>query len=160
MLWRYCYCSGETSGIYESKFLKLVVLLTTTILQALERACRGLEYDYLLKSTIGVVFLGTPLRGTKIASIAEWVALVRGFMNRETSDALLQSLREKTSSLDTLVHEFSKLAIKLAVAHNFQIRCFYETRRTRIVTAVLRRQLARFFPFPEVEVCFTISVVL
>ncbi|MCJ1424372.1 hypothetical protein MMC29_002260 [Sticta canariensis] len=122
------------------------------IAQALERAYRGPEYEYLLKSTIGVVFLGTPLRGTKTASIAEWVALIRGFLNKETSDTLLQSLRENESSLDTLVHEFSKLAIKLAIAHNFQIRCFYETRRTRIVTAVLRRQLAKFFPFLEVEI--------
>ena len=128
--------------------------------QALERADRGPGYEYLLKSTIGVIFLGTPLRGTKTASIAEWVALIRGFMNKETSDTLLQSLREKTSSLDTLVHEFSKLALRLAIAHNFQIRCFYETRRTQIVTAVLRRQLARFFPIPEVEVRFTIPVVL
>lgn len=130
------------------------------MLQALERAHRGPEYEYLLKSTIGVVFLGTPLRGTKTASIAEWVALIRGFMNKETSDTLLQSLKEKSSSLDALVHEFSKLAIKLAIAHNFQIRCFYETRRTRIETAVVTRQLAKFLPFPEVEVGSTIAVVL
>lgn len=141
-------------------FLRVASLLTTPMLQALERASRGgKKYAYLLKSTIGVVFLGTPLRGTPTASIAQLVALIRGFMGKETSDTVLQSLKNESSGLDTLVHDFSKLAIGLAKADSFQIRCFYETRASQIAN-VLSRQIARYFPIPEVKVYSTIKIVL
>lgn len=130
------------------------------MLQALERASRDeKKYAYLLKSTIGVIFLGTPLRGTPTASVAQWVALIRGFMGKETSGILLQSLKNESDKLDTLVHDFSKLAIKLAKAHNFQIRCFYETRASQIAN-VISNQIARFFPIPEVKVHLTFAIVL
>lgn len=134
-------------------FLRFLLLLITAMPQALERASRDqIKYEHLLRSTIGVVFLGTPLRGTATASIAEWVAVIRGFMGKETSRTLLQSLKDKASSLDTLVHDFSKMAI----VHNFQIRCFYETRSTQIAHALSRR-IAKLSPFSEVEVNLIIA---
>lgn len=123
------------------------------MLQTLERASRDQsKYAYLLSSTTGVVFLGTPLRGTATASIAEWIVILRRLMGKETSGSLLQSLKSEASSLDTLIHDFSKMAI----AHNFQIRCFYETRRTQIVNALSRR-IANLGLFPGVEVCLLLS---
>ena len=107
----------------------------------------------VLKSTIGVVFLGTPLRGTATASIAEWVALIRSLMGKETSTTLLKSLRDKAGSLDVLIHDFAMIAIK----HELQIRCFYETRTTQIVNALSRR-IASIFPSWEVRV-YSIMVV-
>lgn len=124
--------------------------------QALERASRDQKkYAYLLKSTAGVVFLGTPLRGTATARIAEWVAIIRGFLGKETSRSLLQSLIDKANSLDTLVHDFSEMAI----VHEFQIRCFYETRTTQLVNALSKR-IGKLSPFSEVEVRFVIVSVL
>lgn len=138
-------------GIYRSKVLAGCFLLTIAM-QALERASRDeTKYAYLLKSTIGVIFLGTPLRGTPTASVAQWVALIRGFMGKETSDILLQSLKNESGNLDTLVHDFSKLAIKLGKEHAFQLRCFYETRASQIANAI-SRNISRVFPIPEVKV--------
>lgn len=105
-----------------------------------------MKYADLLRSTAGVIFLGTPLRGTATASIADGVALIRGFMGKETSRSLLQILKDESSSLDTLIHDFSKMA----VVHQIQIRCFYETRTTRIVNALSRR-IAKLSPFSEVQ---------
>lgn len=146
MLWRCRYCPGENSGI----FLRFISYLTIAMLQALERASRDqIKYAYLLRSTTGVVFLGTPLRGTTIAGIADWVAMIRRLMGKETSRSLLQSLKNEAASLDTLIHDFSKMAIE----HKFQIRCFYETRRTQTMNG-FSRQIAKLSPFPEVEVNF------
>ena len=105
------------------------------MLQALESASRDqMKYEYLLRSTTGMAFLGTPLQGTATASIADWVALIRGFIGKETSRALLQSLKENASSLNTLIQDFSNMAI----AHNLQITCFNETRTMQVVNAVWR----------------------
>lgn len=67
-------------------------------------------------------------------------------MGKETSRSLLQILKDESSSLDTLIHDFSKMA----VVHQIQIRCFYETRTTRIVNALSRR-IAKLSPFSEVQ---------
>lgn len=75
-------------------------------------------------------------------------------MGKETSRSLLQILKDESSSLDTLIHDFSKMA----VVHQIQIRCFYETRTTRIVNALSRR-IAKLSPFSEVQVHLTIVFV-
>lgn len=108
-----------------------------------------MKYSDLLRSTAGVVFLGTPLRGTETASIAGWVAWIRGFMGKETSTTLLQDLQKNESSLDKLIYDFTKIAI----SHEFQIRCFYETRSTQIANAALSRRITKFFPNLKVQVC-------
>lgn len=101
------------------------------MLQALERASRDqVKYAYLLKSTAGMVFLGSPLRGTATVSVAEWIAFIRGFMGKETSMRLLQSLKDNANSLDTLIHNFSKVAIW----HNFKYDVSMKLERHRLST--------------------------
>lgn len=113
------------------------------IAQALERAFRDrARYDSLLNSTAGVVFLGTPLRGTATASIAQWLVLIRGFMGKETSATLLEGLEEKDRSLNNVIHDFAEKAIQ----NQLQIRCFYETRETHIANAVASRWIAKVLP--------------
>lgn len=72
-------------------------------------------------------------------------------MNKETSTTLLQDLKDKSSSLDTLIYDFANTAI----SRKLQIRCFYETRSTQIANAVSRR-IAKFFPL-KVQVYITIA---
>lgn len=62
-------------------------------------------------------------------------------MNKEISDTLLKGLEENSSSLDNVVHDFTKM-VNL---QKLQIKCFYETRETQIGNAV-SKWLKNFFP--------------
>ena len=71
-------------------------------------------------------------------------------MHRETSETLLQDLRENANSLDNMVYNFAMMTIE----NNLQIRCFYETRKTQVANFA-SRTIAKAFGIPKVEVKFT-----
>ena len=73
-----------------------------------------------------------------MASIAQWLVLIRAFMGKETSTSLLKSLEEKDIVLNNMVHDFAEIAIRQKI----QIRCFYETRETQIAKFALSGWLA------------------
>ena len=91
-----------------------------------------------MNSTAGVIFLGTPLRGTSVANVAQWIAYLHGLWGKEISSTLLKGLEEKESYLDNVIQGFAGVAI----TQQIQIRCFYETRQTQVANAVLNRRLA------------------
>ena len=93
-----------------------------------------------------MVFLGTPLRGTPAAGITQWLVLIRRYMGRETSNSLIDGLKEKDNDLNNMVHKFAEIAIN----HQVQIRCFYETLQTQTAKAVMPSMLAK--PFPTLTV--------
>lgn len=66
-------------------------------------------------------------------------------MQRETSQTLLEGLRENANSLDNMVHEFAMMTIE----NKLQIRCFYETRKTQVANFV-SRTIAKFFGITKV----------
>ncbi|KAM0804501.1 hypothetical protein BDR22DRAFT_878961 [Usnea florida] len=120
------------------------------IAQALVRAFRNrARYKRLIDSTVGVVFLGTPFRGTGSTGIAQWLVLIRRFMGKETSESLLEGLREKDNSLNNTIHEFAEMMIQKR--DRIQICCFYETRQTQIAKAVVSRVLAKTLPSVKVH---------
>lgn len=87
-----------------------------------------------------------------MASIAGWVAWIRGFMGKETSTTFLHDLQKNESSLDKLIYDFTTMA----TSHDFQIRCFYETRSTQIANAALSRRITKFFSNLQVKVYFSL----
>ena len=95
------------------------------------------------------MFLGTPLRGTKTASIARWLVWLRKWSGKETSDTLIKELEEKEKSLATIVQDFARAAI----LYNFQIWCFYETQKTQVAKAVLKNEWITGY-IPQIEVRF------
>ena len=105
-----------------------------------------MKYADILKSTVGVIFLGSPLRGTSVASIAQWIGIIHGLMGKETSRTLLKSLEDKAIALDTVIQDFAEIAIR----HELQIRCFYETRETQPLNAITNRWIASLFPKSKV----------
>jgi hypothetical protein len=66
-------------------------------------------------------------------------------MGKESSSTLIKDLEENSSSLENLVEDFGKMTIR----DGLQIRCFYETRTTQILNAVLPRQISSLMPFTE-----------
>ena len=99
------------------------------------------RYASFLNSVVGIIFLGTPLRGTPVASMAQWIGLIHGFVGKETSDTLLKELEDRNDMLGHVIQEFAKIA-RLC---KLEIRCFYETRRTHVLNAIAKRWIARLF---------------
>ena len=87
---------------------------------------RGETYQYLATSTVGIVFLGTPHRGTKASKWGEWVAYAGKTLGLNMSDAILKDLREDSETLNDLLYEFTLWLFRMSVS----TVCFFETHKT------------------------------
>ena len=94
-----------------------------------------------MQSTIGVIFLATPLRGTGAKDAAEWRSFISRILGQQPSTTLIKDLAETASTLQGLVEDFGKMTIRIGL----KIRCFYETRPTQILNAVLNKNIAKTF---------------
>ena len=86
----------------------------------------GDTFQYLATSTVGVVFLGTPHRGTKASKWGEWIAYTGKKLGYGTSDAILKDLREDSETLNYLLYNFTLWLFRMSVP----TVCFFETHRT------------------------------
>ena len=112
------------------------------LLQALYKASQlGHIYGSFLKIIAGLVFLRTPLKGTSVASLAQWVASLHGIWGKETSTTILQSPQSSESSLDAAIQVFAKQTM----SRQIRVHCFYETRGTNVANAVFPRALGKVF---------------
>jgi hypothetical protein len=104
-------------------------------------ASRGTERKRaVFDQTAGVIFLGTPLRGTTAATFAGWKNYVFGILgdNYESSCTLLDDLKANSSRLENMMAEFGKLTVQSPMQAGMEIRCFYETRKTMLSNAISR----------------------
>lgn len=99
----------------------------------------------IFDQTAGVIFLGTPLRGTRVATLAGWKNFVFGILgsNQGSSSTILSQLEANSSTLDTLVAEFGKLTKATPTQAGIEIHCFYETLPTQVCNAVSRNSLIK-----------------
>ncbi len=91
----------------------------------------------------GSLFLGTPLRGTRAVKAARWRIMLAGIMALEVSDTLIKDLYQSSGVLRNLIRRSGAMAIKSELQLN--ITCFYETRKTEILNAVLSRSVTQIF---------------
>lgn len=109
-------------------------MASTDIWKALHRASESHnEYHYILKSTVGVMFLGTPFQGSSkgFLTAVHLRLAVAVAMGGETADGLLNYLNNNENErrqLDDVVQQFCEMVA--SKSFNFPIRCFYETHRT------------------------------
>ncbi len=108
----------------------------------LHAASTNSEYLQIISHTVGVVFLSTPLRGIQANWTAKWRLYVADFMGEQVSDTLIKDLDVKTGSLKTLVQRFSETANEKWL--QLPIHCFYETKTTEVLRAVVSRGSASF----------------
>ena len=73
-------------------------------------------------------------------------------MGKETSSTLVEDLEENSSSLEKLVEDFGEMTIR----DGLKVRCFYETRTSQVLNAVLHRGVTKFMKFTERVVSFQI----
>lgn len=85
--------------------------------------------DPLLEMVSGIVFLGTPFRGSHGIAQARQIALAARAIGKDSSDALLDAVVPGSEELLDLTDSFSRMASDLKV----NITCFYEEHRTNIL---------------------------
>jgi len=86
----------------------------------------GNTFQYLATSTVGIVFLGTPHRGTKASKWGEWIAYTGKKFGLEMSDAILKDLREDSEILNDLLYYFTLWLFRMSVP----TVCFFEMHKT------------------------------
>jgi protein SERAC1 len=79
-------------------------------------------FSDILKSTAGIVFLGTPHRGSPAAGIAETARKAASVLLMDTNSLVLDSLSLKNSDLERCQDLFSSLWHK----HHFVVKTFQE----------------------------------
>ena len=118
-------------------------------------------YRKLLLATSGVVFLGSPLQGTRAAKAAEWHVMIAGILNRHPSQTLLQDLDGSTRALRETTHLF----VKMITTPPLEIitTCFWETQESQVLKAVLPTYLPtpvlRMFNGTKMIVRLFVSIV-
>ncbi|KAI0887873.1 uncharacterized protein GGS22DRAFT_90148 [Annulohypoxylon maeteangense] len=105
-----------------------------------EAICRaaqeGSRYRQILLSTVGIVFLATPLSGTDAAGPASWLVMVKGIMGKDASRQLIKDLEGRHDFVRERVQKFAEIANFDSI--RLPVQCFFETRKTKIAN--------RFFP--------------
>lgn len=98
--------------------------ISTYISQALLYADRSEKYKSLVTETVGLVFLGTPFRGTKFSLIAESIAW---FASRLGShNGIIKELYFDNPALLDKLHGFCQVCNKLSMP----VTCFFELYET------------------------------
>lgn len=98
-------------------------------------AQEGSNYRQILLSTVGVVFLATPFRGSDAARQAQWQVVVGGIMGGQTSERLIDALNKNDRELQKLTQSFAELARSSSV--QLPLYCFYETKKTEMLRRLL-----------------------
>ena len=88
----------------------------------------GGDYGGIVSSISGIVFLGTPFRGSPASTWGTIITRCTSALGLGSHTVLLKTLENHSERLDLLLSDF------LVVAKQFDIRlvCFYETKPTRL----------------------------
>ncbi|RDW67573.1 hypothetical protein BP6252_08969 [Coleophoma cylindrospora] len=81
---------------------------------------------HLSFSTAGIIFLGTPHRGTKASKWGELIATSGKMLGYNTEDSILEDLREDSTALADVLHQFSLWLFRFSVP----TVCFFEQYET------------------------------
>lgn len=93
-------------------------------------------------ATVGIVFLGTPFKGSRAQRLAQWLVAYEGFMGERASVTLIRDLDKSTGVLDDLVDQFTREINQRD--YHLPLHCFYETKPTNLLNKVLPKRLAKF----------------
>lgn len=99
------------------------------------------RFDAISRSTIGVIFLGTPFRGTspelhEVTLVRIAAASDAGVSTTHELAKFLQNNDNDRGELDELVQKFFK--IKDHKMYRFPVICFYETLQTNLSSIIKR----------------------
>ena len=103
--------------------------------KALVLAAQEQKYRSLLLRTHSIFFLGTPHRGTKLASFGSMLSNCAAALGMGSSNELLKNLRESADDVQNTVGDFAIQARE----YNIDLVCFYELYPTKLMLNRLLR---------------------
>jgi|SRR5271170_3537378 len=83
-------------------------------------------FHHLVSSTVGVIFLGTPHRGSEASTWGGYVAACAKEVGLGSEDSILKDLRQDSESLRDTLYNFTLLVNKMSIL----ITCFFEQHET------------------------------
>lgn len=110
-------------------------------------AMEGSKYSFVRQTAVGVVFLGTPFKGTTAYRKAQWLIAYGGLMGEKTSVALIKDLDDGTGVLNDLVDDFARSAN--TKGYRLPMHCFFETKATNLSKKVLPKLLVNYLKVEE-----------
>jgi hypothetical protein len=113
--------------------------------QALFQAKIEARYKNISESTIGIIFLGTPHRGSEKATYGKVLATVATGLLNKPPPRLVQALQENSGALMRLTTDFR---FQLP---NYQVYSFYETKPMRILSSLVSAEPCSLLFCPEVN---------
>lgn len=84
------------------------------------------NFQYLALSTVGIVFLGTPHRGTQATKWGEFVARSGNLLGLGVETSILKDLRADSENLRDLLYEFTLWANRALLS----LVCYFEQHAT------------------------------
>ena len=103
------------------------------------------DFGDILKSTVGIIFMGTPFRGTESAALVHIFTRVTSlFVESDTS--LVNQISSGSESLKDVLYDFCLLINQSLIS----LFCFFEQHKTDLAK-IARRKL---FLFPTYRVSF------
>jgi hypothetical protein len=84
------------------------------------------DASFIAKDTVGVIFLGTPHRGSASAKWGHLIAFSGKQLGLTTEDRILKDLQEESGTLKGVLDEFTLWLFRLSVP----TVCFYEQYET------------------------------
>jgi hypothetical protein len=86
------------------------------------------EHHKILQDTAGILFLGTPHRGSQFAFFGKILAWIWPFFGYGSSTTLFKTLASYSEELEELDHSFLRLEAIRSLLHHDKIICFFETK--------------------------------
>ena len=125
--------------------------LITNVAQALTIAnAQASEYKHLVFATSGVVFLGSPLQGTRAGAAAQWRAMLGGILGNSPSQTLLQDLDGHTKTLRDTSEQYLKIITSPPM--QTMTMCFWESKKSQLAKAILSTSMSRYLTITEMIV--------
>ena len=93
------------------------------------------QYRKLLVATSGVVFLASPLQGTRAGKAAQWQAMLCGILDEAASQTLVEDLDGSTRALRNTSENFVKMVTTAPM--KTMTMCFWESKKTQVLKAKL-----------------------
>ncbi|KFY43045.1 hypothetical protein V494_02119 [Pseudogymnoascus sp. VKM F-4513 (FW-928)] len=99
------------------------------------------EKEYIAMATAGVIFFGTPHRGSKDASWGRIIAELGDYLGFGSYDGIIKDLEEESTNQIDLLHDFSVWLRRMSA----EAVCFFELRETdygrKVGIAGIRRKI-------------------
>lgn len=86
----------------------------------------GNTFGHIALSTTGIIFLGTPHRGTAAAKWGEMIAKSGAALGFSTETRILKDLEKDSETLGDLLYDFSNWLFRYSIS----VVCFFEQLRT------------------------------